>query len=207
MKKITLTGRREFFVTDRKAKVIADLMLEEKENRPDSIEIEGQVIKFFQITGVFSAGLDPKGGVSRQDQVWQDFHFQEQEYVRQTFKEKAKRQYYACVLNLFVSAFGLKTVFGEDYCSPMLDHPFDSPKSFEFTSDQKQDRIDRFDKYMRVKYPKLEIDLKKFFLEFFERNPKNSWSPLEQWREVIGVPTTRFDKLLTAHQRVVGLSS
>lgn len=204
MRRITLIGRREFLVDDQKAKVVAELMLGEKEDRPGSIEIEGQIVKFPQITGVFSTSIpDKKNKMPYQDQVRQDFQFQEQEYKNQSPKEKAIRQYYGIFMNLMVSAYGLPKVFGKNCHSPMLDHPFDSTEKFEFTKDQEQDRRIRFDNFMRSEKLResLETELKVFFVEFFEGNPKNSWCPLGTWREFVNVPTTRFDKTLIAHQR------
>lgn len=148
-----------------------------------------------------------QGDMRSKEQARMDFLRGEEEYRAESPREKAKREYYSRFMGMILACFGLKRVFGSDYESP-ANVPTMDQGGWEFTGVQRQDRRRRFDAWVaQSDWSSLwGKDLKNFLVEYFEKNPNKSWCDLEEWWPIFvegKIPTTRFDRVLIAHDHQV----
>lgn len=136
----------------------------------------------------------------KRSDMWTEFISSENLYIKQKAVEKAKREYYTRFMGLMLSVYGLKRVMGEGYVSPST-----TDNDWVFTDAQKQARRNRFDQFIetldRAEY--FKKDLKRFFVDYFEKNPKRTWCPMRLWLESIGLPTSRFERIALRHDAQV----
>lgn len=204
---ITLKNRKKLVLPENEYKAIEGDLLSGTES------LVKTRLGVFNVSDVVTAfpmknELNIGGAVSNRGEMKKDFLRSEEEYKKQSPKEKAKRDYYTRFMGMVLAVCGLPKVFGEDYSSPALTEEYWKTGSWRFTGEQRAERRKRFDRWVaKSDYATLwGRDMKNFFVEYFEKNPNKSWVDLDEWWPIFiegKLPTTRFDKMLIQHESQV----